>query len=329
MSKCHACGNDLPVNATFCSHCGVSAHSSVGTAVSNPYQVSDAVLDTGGAAPTEAMSDGEFEYNVMLGVGPIVGTIFNAWSGSLPKLMLVALVPLLPMTVLGIVAVVLIAISATSPGSIFRNFNFDKIANIDAGVAIVAVVVLFVVAFVAVGIPAFIGQMRILDEKARVGEHMMGAWEAYWSSFRYVPPLLGMIFIVYLALIVVAVPAAFLVKIPIAMGLYILVAAIFITIASIRICMAIPCMVFEKQSIFSAIAESNRLVKGHVWTVVGILGVMFVVMLGIGLVVGGMSLIPIIGQLANLGANLALTPLQAASIWAIYAGLKTPQKSSF
>ena len=324
MRKCDSCGNEIPVSSTVCTFCGSPVHSTDAGASHNPYQVSDAVMD---AAPSEPHwpEEGELEYRVPFGVGPIIGTIFGVWSESLPRLMLAALVSLLPMTVLGIIAVVIVAIFATSLGSVFRDFDFDRIASIDTGIALVSTIVLFVVAFMAVGIPAFIAQMRIIDEKARTGEHRLGAWEAYWSSFRYVPPVLGMIFLIYLALIVVAIPAVFMVKMPVVMGVYIFLAAIVITVTAIQLCVAVPCMVFEKRSIFSALAKSSRLVEGHFWAVMGIAVVMFMILMGIGIVVGGMSLIPILGQLANLGANLALSPLHAAAIWAIYAGLKTPR----
>jgi hypothetical protein len=326
MRKCDSCGNEIPVSSTVCTFCGSPTHWSDTGASHNPYQVSGAVMDAAPAA-THSSEDGEFEYRVPFGVGPIIGSIFGVWSESLPKLMLAALVPFLPMTVLGIIAVVIVAIFITSLGSVFTDFDFDRIASIDTGITLVVTIVMFIVAFMAVGIPAFIAQMRIIDEKVRTGEHRLGAWETYWSSFRYVPPVLGMIFLIYLALIVVAIPAAFMVTVPVVMGVYIFLVAIVFTVATIRLCVAVPCMVFEKRSIFSALAESSRLVRGHVWAVMGIAGVMFMVMVGIGIVVGGMSLIPILGQLANLGANLALSPLQAAAIWAIYAGLKTPRAS--
>lgn len=59
----------------------------------------------------------------------------------------------------------------------------------------------------------------------------------------------------------------------------------------------------------------------------GIWGVMFLVMFGIVIVLMLLNFVPVIGQLVNMFAQLALTPLQISLFFTIYAGLKSPQRS--
>ncbi|MBN2344223.1 MAG: glycerophosphoryl diester phosphodiesterase membrane domain-containing protein [Deltaproteobacteria bacterium] len=292
---------------------------------SNPYQASDAVIDAGPIVVAPLESE-DAAYQIKFGVGATIGETFDALINSLGPLILISLIPFVPAVVMTIIAIgVIISIVFQKFPHMMENFSpealFDLVGGLGVGVLIMTVV--FVILAMVFTFPSFMGQIKILDEKSRYGEPRTGIWQTYMHGFRYVLPIFGFVILVYIAMVLLMLPVALFGSLPVVAVLYVVAILGVLSFVGIRFCVTLPVMVIEELPLFAALVRSNELVKGRTWKVMGIYGVFFAVMMGIGMGMGIVGMIPVIGQLAGLAMQVLMAPLQAALMFAIYAGLRS------
>ncbi|MBN2719344.1 MAG: glycerophosphoryl diester phosphodiesterase membrane domain-containing protein [Deltaproteobacteria bacterium] len=332
MSHCNSCGNAFPTGAKFCAGCGAQIPVLNAEPSTNPYQVSEAVIDAQPVSPPPEKEGESTGYNIRFGVSASISEMFSIWSASLGQLILISLIPMVPTFVIVLAAVIGFVVSMVSDfSSLLHNLETGNIGNLMNGFddvwGWVAVVVVLFIVIVAFTIPSITGQFRLLDEKTRLGEHRTSVWQAYWGSFKYTLPLIGLGVLAYVALGVASIPGILLVNIPALSVVYFLALMVFASVVGIRLSLVLPIMVIEEMPLFAAMARSNEMCTGKTWTIMGIWGVMFLVMFGIVIVLMVLNFVPVIGQLVNMFSQLALTPLQISLFFTIYAGIKSPQRS--
>lgn len=327
MINCGTCGSSVPEGATFCPVCGATQK----TEGTNPYQVSDAVIDAAPLVPVGRDEEG-YEYNVQFGVSATISETFNAWFNSLGQLVLISLIPLIPGIVLTLVSIgVLVSLAMKKFPSLLENFEIDRLAELFGGIGVgmILVFVGFILIVMVTSLPAFMGQFKIMDEKMKHGVSQSSIWYTYMAGFKFVLPIFGFGFLLYIAMGVFILPVGLVGGSAAFSVLYVVAIMVVMSFLAARFCIFLPLMVLEGLPLFSALARSNKMVTGRTWKVMGIYGVFFAIMIAIGSGLGILGLIPILGQLVGVAAQLLLAPLQAALMFSIYAGLKSPTASFY
>jgi hypothetical protein len=96
----------------------------------------------------------------------------------------------------------------------------------------------------------------------------------------------------------------------------------------------VPAIVLERRSTFEAFGRSRELVRGHGWTVFGLIVLTFLILLGAGIALGivlGLALAPLPEALAryiaDVIASAILTPFVALAFTLAYYGLREAREA--
>lgn len=307
--QCSNCGCGLqPGNAT-CPACGVSLGGAASVGAFGEQPVAARPLPPPGP------------YNIRFGVSEPLTETFRLWSNDLGRLSLLTLLPYAVIIPFGIGLVAWFTIAVGLEGEP----NTMQIATlVAAGGA------LGIVSFVLM-LASTAGIMLVADDKERNGgASTMGVWQAFLaglsrSGWLILANLLFGLIAVALWVVPFGIPIALWIEsenpifalgfIPalgtLALGVWLLT----------RLMPILPLIVVEELGVGAAVSRAWALTRGRAGTVFLANFVFGIALMGLYMAVGIVSIIPLLGMLVQLAANVLLGSLQSVYAFVLYAGL--------
>lgn len=307
--QCSNCGYGLQAGQVSCPACGlaIGGGASVGAFGERPVE----------ARPLPPPGP----YNIRFGVSEPLTETFRLWSNDLGRLTLMTLIPYAVLVPFGIGFVVWFAMAVG-----FENepstMQIGMMAALGAALGIVALVLM---------LASNAGMMLLADDKERnSGSAALGVWQAFLaglarSGWLVLANLLFAAIAIGLWVVPFGVPVALWIEsenplfalgfIP-ALGTFVLGVWLLTRLMPIM-----PLIVIEELGVGAALSRSWQLTQGRTATVFLANLVFGIALMGIYMAVGIVSIIPLLGMLVQLAANIILGSLQSVYGFALYAGL--------
>ncbi|MBI1946177.1 MAG: glycerophosphoryl diester phosphodiesterase membrane domain-containing protein [Deltaproteobacteria bacterium] len=312
--QCSNCGSALAPGQATCSACGlvVGGGASVGAFGERPVE----------ARPMPPPGP----YNIRFGVSEPLTETFRLWGNDLGRLVLMTLIPYGFLLPFGIGFGVWAAISMSSGGEPSTT-QLVILGSVGFALAVVAGVLM---------LASSAGAMLLADDKERTGGTGLGVWQAFLgglarSGWLILANLLYVAIIVVLWGVPFAVPVALLVETEQPLWALGFVPALGTFVAGVwlltRLMPMLPLIVVEELSVGVALSRAWQLTAGRALDVFLANLVFGVALMGIYMAVGIISIIPLLGLLIQLAANIILGSLQSVYAFTLYAGLvSTPKR---
>ncbi len=306
-----------------CSNCGCGLQPGLGTCPACGTAIGvGASVGAFGERPVEARPmPPPGPYNIRFGVSEPLTETFRLWGNDLGRLVLMTVIPYAFLLPFGVGFGVWAALSFGDGGEPSTTQLVTLVAG-GGALAIVAGILM---------LASNAGIMLLTDDKERNGGAVvLGVWQAFLAGLaRSGWLVLANIVLVAVVLALFAVPfgvpLAILIEteeplyalgfIP-ALGTFVLGVWLLT-----RLMPMIPLVVVEELGVGAAISRSWQLTAGRTSTVFLANLVFGVALMGIYMAVGIVSIIPLLGILVQLAANIILGSLQSVYAFALYAGL--------
>lgn len=307
--QCSNCGSEVGSGEGSCPSCGVAigGGASVGAFGERPVE----------ARPLPPPGP----YNIRFGVSEPLTETFRLWGNDLGRLSLMTLLPYAALIPFGVGLVVWFAVSVGFEGEPSTT-QIGMMVALGGALGLVALILM---------LASTAGAMLLADDKERNGgSAVLGVWPAFLGGLARSGWLVlaNLLFaVVGLALWVVpfGIPLALLIDtenplfalgfIPalgtFALGVWLLT----------RLMPILPLIVVEELSLGAAVSRSWELTRGRASTVFLANLVFGVALMGLYMAVGIVSIIPLLGMLVQLAANIILGSLQSVYAFVVYAGL--------
>lgn len=306
-----------------CSNCGCGLQPGLGTCPACGIAI-------GGGASVGAFGERPVEprpmpppgpYNIRFGVSEPLTETFRLWGNDLGRLVLMTIIPYAFLLPFGVGFGVWAAISLGDGGEPSMS-QWVTFGAVGFACAIVAMILM---------LASNAGIMLLSDDKERNGgATTLGVWQAFLaglarSGWLILANLLFLAIVVALWVVPFGVPVAILVEteepvyalafIP-ALGTFVLGVWLLT-----RLMPMMPLIVVEELGVGAALSRSWQLTAGRTSTVFLANLVFGFALMGIYMAVGIVSIIPLLGMLVQLAANIILGSLQSVYAFALYAGL--------
>ncbi len=259
-------------------------------------------------------------YNIRFGVSEPLTETFRLWSNDLGRQVLMTLIPYAALVPFGVAFGIWAAVSLSNGG---EPSTTQLVAMGSVGLAF------GIVAFILM-LAASAGTMLLADDKERTGGTGLGVWQAFLaglsrSGWLILANLVYLGVIVALWVVPFGIPTALLIDtenpvwaigfIP-ALGTFVLGVWLLT-----RLMPLLPLVVVEELSLGVALSRAWQLTSGRAAEVFLANLVFGVALMGIYMAVGVISIIPLLGMLIQLAANIILGSLQGVYAFTLYAGL--------
>ncbi len=306
----------------LCSNCGRSVAPGLGTCAACGQAVGvGASVGAFGERPVEARPmPPPGPYNIRFGVSEPLTETFRLWSNDLGRQVLMTLIPYAALLPLGIAFGVWAAISLSDSG---EPSTTQLVAFGSVGLAFAIVAGILMLASSA-------GTMLLADDKERTGGTGLGVWQAFLaglsrSGWLILANLIYVAIIVALWVVPVGVPVALLVETEEPLWAVGFIPALGTFVAGVwlltRLMPLLPLIVVEELSLGAALSRAWQLTTGRALDVFLANLVFGVALMGIYMAVGIISIVPLLGMLIQLAANILLGSLQGVYAFSLYAGL--------
>ncbi|OGQ10367.1 MAG: hypothetical protein A2138_26685 [Deltaproteobacteria bacterium RBG_16_71_12] len=312
--QCSNCGCALAPGQATCSACGlaVGGGASVGAFGERPV------------APRPMPPPGP--YNIRFGVSEPLTETFRLWGNDLGRLVLMTLIPYAFLLPFGVGFGIWAAISMADGGEP-STAQLVVLGAVGFALAVVAGILM---------LASSAGTMLLAEDKERTGGTGLGVWQAFLAGLSRSGWLI-LANLIYVAIIValwgvpVAVPIALLVSTEQPLWALGFVPALGTFVLGIwlltRLMPMLPLIVVEELSVGVAASRAWQLTAGRAVDVFMANLVFGVALMGIYMAVGIISIIPLLGLLIQLAANVILGSLQSVYAFTLYAGLvSTPKR---
>lgn len=312
--QCSSCGGALAPGQATCSACGlaVGGGASVGAFGERPVE----------ARPMPPPGP----YNIRFGVSEPLTETFRLWGNDLGRLVLMTLIPYAFLLPFGVGFGIWAAISMSGGGEPSTT-QLVVLGAVGFALAVVAGILM---------LASSAGTMLLAEDKERSGGTGLGVWQAFLaglsrSGWLILANLLYLAIIVVLWGIPVAVPIALLVTTEQPLWALGFVPALGTFVVGIwlltRLMPMLPLIVVEELTVGVALSRAWQLTAGRALDVFLANLVFGVALMGIYMAVGIISIIPLLGLLIQLAANVILGSLQSVYAFTLYAGLvSTPKR---
>lgn len=306
--QCSNCGGALAPGQGTCSTCGqaMGVGASVGAFGERPVA----------ARPMPPPGP----YNIRFGVSEPLTETFRLWSNDLGRQVLMTLIPYAALVPFGVAFGVWVAV-AMSDGGDPSTTQLVAFGSVGLAFAIVAGILM---------LASSAGTMLLADDKERTGGTALGVWQAFLaglsrSGWLILANVLLVGVIVVLWVVPFGIPIALLVDtenpiwalgfVP-ALGTFVLGVWLLT-----RMMPLLPLIVVEELSLGAALTRAWQLTSGRAGEVFLANLVFGVALMGIYMAVGIISIVPLLGMLIQLAANIILGSLQGVYAFTLYAGL--------
>lgn len=307
-TRCPNCWNDLAPGQPCATCAQGQTAASVGALASREYQ----------AAPLPAGP-----YDVVLGPSEILSATFRMWARDWGRLALLAAIPLAFMVPFVGAGVAL----AMAIGTDFVNSPAALAGGIGGGIVFLAVITL-------ASLATYGAMIALVDEKERTGNNAISTGQALLLGLSKAGRLLvgclatggvmtvgfGAVFGPLLAAEVLEQPIASTLALP---GIAVAIAGLWLML---RLSPLWTILVVEDLAIGASFRRAFELTRNQAGTIF-VCGLLFgLVSIGLSLAAGVLGLVPLLGLVVQLVANLAMSSLGAVFQLALYAGLVNEQQ---
>ena len=296
MNTCRKCGKEFEAGAGVCGYCG------------------EPVENEGANAVRPGSGTGLFPDGIAFSVNAIIESGFRLWIKALGPLIILQLI-----TFSVIAALVVLMI-------IFAVLFFGPDFGLPAVKSIVAAAVPAVIAAVAVSLAATAGSYMLIEDYSEQGDKKREIKSALMDGFRKLPAMLCAVMAYAACVIICAAPGLVVMAVlrdMLAAGALLLLAGMAgMLYLFIRMYPLFPVIVLENRDAAESIKRAWELTGGRWWKIFGIVLVISLIFFGIGIGIGIVGFIPVLGQIAYVGMQIFLAPLNTVFSYCCYDALK-------
>ncbi|MCU0848408.1 MAG: glycerophosphoryl diester phosphodiesterase membrane domain-containing protein [Spirochaetes bacterium] len=296
MNNCQKCGKEIDAGADVCGFCGAPAENAGATAVQ------------------PVTGAGLFPDGIAFSVNAIIDSGFRLWIKALGPLIILQLIMFSVMAALVILMI------------IFAAAFFGPDFGLPAVKSIVAAAVPAVIAAVAVSLAATAGSYMLIEDYAEHGDKKREIKDSLMDGFRKLPVMLCAVMAYVACVIICAAPGlavmAGMREMLAAGALLLLTGMAGMLYLFIRMYPLFPVIVLENRGAVESMKRSWELTGGRWWKVLGIVLAITLIFFGIGIGIGIVGFIPVLGQIAYIGMQIILGPLNTVFSYCCYDALK-------